>query len=502
MPNGFSTLELLIALALMSVILVTAVEAVAFAQYWQITALTASEAIIKNTNIANSLIKMSTKDFRSVSTTMPLISQNISDPVDASCLAGGFCYETQNIVTDISSCAKNTKVSVRYKIAARYATSTIDSDIYVRNLAEVAAVGGDCLVMLPDGNWATGNIQNTSTATQPPLGTTGIDIVDNKMYTVSTQSPYLRIFSLNTDPHIPPVLLGSSTASNVRLNDIDVIRDIPTGRLYAYVTQHSTSSQLAVYDVTNSSEPQLLVQLPLFAVASDGSFPQGWRVVAYGGELYVVSRETTGPELHIFSLLNPNQPIEKTSAVINLNRTVNDMTVRDEVIGSTTRRFLYLAASSDLKEVGVYDVTGSVPIEIAAINLTGTADASSLHLVGNTLYVGRKNSTAPELYAFAADKLIQNILQVVGTSELGTEVLALSSNGAILIVGTTKNGEELQIWNKDVSTWSNSVANAGRLSYLANPRLAPLGFDVDAQNLYLASQSQTQPETITTIYSP
>ena len=134
MKNGFSTLELLIALALMSTILVTAVEAISFAQYWQISALTASEALTKNNTMANSLIELSAKNFQSVSSTQPNISKNPSDLIDISCLSGGLCYETQNIVTDISSCAKNAKVAVRYKIAARYPTSTVDSDIMYVNI--------------------------------------------------------------------------------------------------------------------------------------------------------------------------------------------------------------------------------------------------------------------------------------------------------------------------------------------------------------------------------
>lgn len=500
--QGFSTIELLIALTLMTIIMTGALQSVWGNQYWLMTATTVHEAIQKNKSIIEEMVNVSTLNFQHVSSTKSLYAVDPADPMDQTCIDGGLCYETETMVTDISSCAKSVAVDVRWKLGLRYATNTYTTITYLANNKEISAVGGDCLITSPQGNWGVSSVTLGSVLPQMPMGTTGIDVLGNFVYVTSIQSPYLRVFEISNTTPTFTMLVGSSTGANVRLNDIDVIRDFSTGRLYAYVTQHSTSSQLAVYDVTDSASPLLLVQLPLYNVASAGSFPQGWRVFAYGEKLYVVSRETTGPELHIFSILDPRLPVEHASAVINLNRTVNDMVVRDEMIGNTLRRFLYLAASADLKEVGVYDVTGAVPIEVAAINLAGTADASSLYLTGNTLYVGRKSSSLPELYVFDAIKLTTGQLHVLGSSEVGTEVLALNGTGAVLIIGTGKNGEELQLWNPDVYSWSTTTVNAGRLAAFNSSRLAPLGFDMKDDYLYLASQSVTQPESLSVLYSP
>lgn len=500
--GGFSTLELLIALTLMSIIMTGALQSVWGNQYWLVTATTAHEAMQKNTLIVDSLHEIGQQNFQLVSSSPSVYSLNPNDPRDEGCLSGGLCYQMETKVQDISSCAKNVTVDVRWRLGLRYATSTVTTNSFIANTKEIGAVGGDCLIASPSGNWGKINIQVGSVLLQSPQGITGIDALGNYLYVTSTQNPYIRVFQISNDPLLAPQLIGTSTGADVRLNDIEVIRDLPTGRVYAYVTQHSTSSQLAVYDMTDPLTPLLLVQLPLFSVASNGSFPQGWRVMAYGEKLYVVSRETTGPELHIFSLADPRLPVENKSAVINLNRTVNDMVVRDEKVGNTIRRFLYLAASADLKEVGVYDVTENVPIEVAAINLTGTADASSLYLTGNTLYVGRKSSTGPELYAFNSLKLTSGELVLRGSSEVGTEILALSGIGSTLLVGTAKNGEELQLWNPDVLSWSTTTINAGRLITHSSPRLPPLGFDMQGNYLYLTSQSQTQTETLSILYTP
>jgi hypothetical protein len=499
---GFSTIELLIALALLSVIMTGSVLAIGSAQYWFITAETSTEALYKNKIILQDVMSVSRDNFQLVSSTEEYELNDSALPSTNSCLSGGLCYSAQTLVTDVSSCAKEVLVSVYWKLGLRYATSSMSNNMYLSNQKEIIANYGDCQVGVLKGDWQHSTPVLGGSLNLSAQGNTGIDVVGEYMYVTSIREPYLRIFKINKDAKAAPVMVGSSMGAGVRLNDIEVIRDFLTGRVYAYVMQHSTTSQLAVFDVTEASDPQLLTELPLYGVASAGSFPQGWRVVAYGGQLFVVSRETTGPELHIFSIKNPRAPVEITSHAINLNRTVNDMVVRDEVVGTEMRRFLYLAASSDLKEVGVYDVTEATPVEVSATNLIGSADAVSLYLTGNRVYVGRKSSAASELYVFDASKLIRNELKVVGVSEVGADVLALSGTGKVLILGTSKTGSEIQIWSKDVATWSQTLVNSGRLSFVSGPRLAPLGIDLGPNNLYLISQSQTQPETVAVMYTP
>ena len=498
---GFNTLELLIALALFSVIMATSIQAIFSAQYWFMTASVSQEAVQKSNELLYGLENISTENFQLVSSTAPRLSRNSESVSDADCIAGGFCYTTEVTVTDVSSCAKEVSVSVRWKFGERYATSSVTQPLYLSNLQEIVATGGDCIVKKLAGNWLTASPQLGGMTPLVNQQNTGIDVLGQYLYVTSITAPQFRIFSLGPQALPAPLLVGSSSGG-VRLNDVEVVRDFKTGRSYAYVMKHSSSSQLAVYDVTDSTTPMLLREITLFNVASNGSFPQGWRVTVYGGQLFAVSRETTGPELHIFSITDPTTPVEITSSALNLNRTVNDMVVRDEIVNGVFRRFLYLVASADLKELGVYDVTNLVPVEIAAINLAGTADASAIYLNGNTVYLGRKSSAVSELYAFNLSKLIRNELEVLGVSELGTEVLALSGTGNSLVVGTGKSGSELQIWTTDTTKWREGVVHAGQLSSMSSLRLAPLGIDVGQNNLYLMSQSPTQLETISVIFAP
>ncbi|MBY0537882.1 hypothetical protein K2P47_00600 [Patescibacteria group bacterium] len=499
---GFSTIELLIAFALLSVIMVGAVGSIMSAQYWFITAQISNEAINKSKIIIGNIQAVGTENFQQVSTITSEVSKDEGLLSDKSCIDGGQCYFVDKTVTDISSCAKEVTVSVSWKISERYPSSSVTTRSYLSNNNEILSAGGDCLVEALHNDWGEVLPQLGGQIILPPQQITGVDVLGEYMYVTSMQSPFLRIFKLSDNPDHAPVLVSSSSVQGIRINDIDVIRDYLTGRMYAYLMQHSSTSQLIVYDVTDSTSPEFLAEYPLLNVASAGSFPQGWRVVAYGNQLFVVTRETTGPELHIFSIMDPRLPLEITTAPINLNRTVNDMVIRDEIVNGLKRRFLYLAASSDLKEVGVYDVTDTVPVEIAAINLNGNADAVSIYLNGSILYVGRRNSTTPELYAFNSQKLIANELQVLATGEVGGEVLALTSTGRELVVGTGKNGSEFQIWNNDLQTWNSLVVNAGQLSSFSSPRIAPLGIDIGMNNMFVVSQSQTLSENISVLYTP
>lgn len=498
---GFSTIELMLALALLAIIVTGSVSAIANAEYWLITTRVSTEALSKLRNVeAMSLTSVSNSFYDLVSSEVA-ISQNEDDPADASCLLGSLCYYTKTTVSDISSCAKDLESVVSWRVGSRYPTSSVFSKQQKFNNKEIIALGGDCVSAAPL-SWSSVSPVTFSSVTSPAAGVSGIDVLGDYLYVSSEQSPNFQIYKIDKFTPVAPLQVSSVSRLNLRLNDIDVVRDVKSGRSYAYVTQHSTTSQLAVYDVTDVANPVFVTEKSLFNVPSSGSFPQGWRVAVYGGRIYTVSRETTGPELHIFRLHNYIAPTEINSAAVNLNRTVNDMVVREQVVEGVTRRFLFLAASSDLKEVGVYEVTNDLSVEIAAINLPGTADASSLWLSGDILYVGRKNNTGAELYQFSVSKLIAGEVGLIASSEVGAGVTSLSGAGDFLYLGTNKSGAEFQVWYKDANIWDTVSANAGRVTYSSFQRLAPLGIDIDNEFIYLASHNLTLVENISMLATP
>ena len=500
--RGFSTLELLIALAILVTVIVGAVEANISLQYWRLTTMAATESL---SIVQAALVTARTDarvDFPSITDTSIELGLTSAGSTTAGCTPGDMCYRLDNQVHDISSCAKDVAATVSWRLGVRYPTSTVVHRTYLLSVPELVAKYGDCTLAKPSGNWASSTPTLAGAANHGAQFSTGIDVFEHLVYVVASSAPQLRIYAEPQAIGENPALVGSTSMAGNRLNAIDVIRDMVTGRRYAYVMQHTKTDQLGVIDVTDPYHPLWLGSRTLAGVFADGSFPQGWRVVAYGNRLYVFTRETAGPELHIFDITIPEEPTEITAAAINVGRTVNNIAVHAQIFNSQPKRYLFLAASAATKELTVLDVTDDISVPVAVVDLPGDQDVSSLQVLGSSVYLGRKNNSGPELYRFEIDALLAGDVLPAATSEVGADVTTLQIIGPLLFMGTNKAGAQFQIWNSDSQTWSATIANAGRLTAYSFTRLAPLGFDSSSAYFYLINQSATQSESMQVLYTP
>lgn len=496
LPRGFSIIEVIIALAFSLVVITGALSSQLMWEYWTLTSQLASEAMMLNREHEGWVRQMAKQDFTLVSSTALSTIVDPLDPLLQSCRQGGLCYQRQDQVVDVSSCAKIATQEVFWKVGERYPTSSVTEVHGLFNSGELIQQGGDCVLELFPVRWLSEPPASRAVIATPPTLVTGLEVLGDRIYIVASSAPQLRIYDRPTVAASSPYLLSSSTVQGNRLNAIEVITDIGSGRTYAYVTQHTKSEQLLVLDVTND-EIRIVAARTLLGTDSLGSFPQGWRVVAYGKRLYVTTRETAGAELHIFSIANPSNPTEIPSGEVNLARTVNDMTVREQKVGGVMRRYLFLAASAARKEFSIIEVTGDIPIERRALDLSGTENALSIFLNGDILYLGREQSaTGPELYQFRLSLLLAGSSTPLAESEVGAAVHTIKGVGPLLFLGTNKTNAELQVWQAAGSTWNRGVSNAARISAVAATRLAPLGLEVGPAFLYTAAQSLSQPEPL------
>ncbi len=500
--RGFSTLEMMVAFAIMIMVIVGAVSANFAAQYWSVTSQTSNEALYKAKTKLEDLRSLIKQDFYQA-TSSPLVrSVDPTDPADTACISGGLCYFVQSTITDLSSCSKYVQARVSWQVSG-YPTTTTSLFTNLTNSPEAIAVGGDCILNQPEGNWQNLTPQTVGALNfGPGKNFTGIDVFHKEIYATASTSPYFLVFNAPTAVGQNPTLVGSTNGAGVKLNAVDVAEDLSTGRTYAFVTQNSTTSQLGIIDVTDPQNPTLVTERRLQGSnPPSGLSPEGWRVFAYGGRLYVITRETTGYEFHIFNINTPVQPTEIGSGM-ELNRTVNDFIVRDQKVGGTIHRLVFLASNADLKELGVLDVTNDVIIEVVSVDLPGTQDGESISLLGNQLYFGRtSNSAGPELYVFDVTKPTTSPFPIIGQGEVGADVTSLRVSGSLAFVGTNKSGEEFQVWNADFTVWNPSVPNAGRFSSYNFPHLATLGFDIENNWVYLISQL-TAGDSLKVVYTP
>lgn len=503
---GFSTLEIMIAMAIMAIVLAGALSANFAAQYWSLSSQTSNEGLYKAKTQIEDLRSLAGKDFYEVASTPFVRSMDAGDPNDAACIAGGLCYYTEAVITDLSLCSKYVRANVAWKIGS-YATSTTALFTHLTHIDEIIALGGDCLLSQPEGNWASGAPQSVgSLAYNPGKLFTGVDVFHKEIYATASTSPYFLVYNVPTSVGQNPVLAGSTDGGDMRLNAVDAIEDLATGRTYAFAAEHKNNSQLAVFDVTDPALPVLVVERQLGSVDPLGSYPQGWKVFAYGNRLYLTTRETAGNEFHIFNINVPTQPVEVGSG-FEVNRTVNDFIVREQKVGGVLHRYVFLAADSNLKELSVLDVTSDVTSEVAAIDLPGDQDGLSLALVGHQLYLGRvSNVSGPELYVFDVTDptlLTTAAPQIIGQGEVGADVSSLRVSGAYAYLGTSKAGQEFQVWDTLFTGWDPLVLNDGRLSSFAFPNLAPTGIDFESAWVYGVSQRAAAPgDALQVLYRP
>ncbi len=465
-------IEIMIAFAIMTVVLLSAIAGNAATQYWRITADASRAALDVARAEMNTMRALASRRFYEVTALPP---HRMSDD---GCAAGGLCYFSETSVDDYSSCKKAVTIRVSWQ-TGQYPTSTIRLFTTLSNVQEAIALGGDCQIEKPN-DWT---MIHAYTHTDRTLGEIrDIDVFAGNAYIVDDRSPYLHIIGTDDSCH---------TCTDA-YNALDVARDLRTGRTYAYAAVATTTQQLHVIDVT---DPHQVVVVATRALnGATGSYPQGWRVRVYGDRLYILTRETAGPELHIFNIADPTQPAEVGSG-LNLGRTVTDLIVRDQMIDGVMHRFLFLAAKAGLKELSVLDVTGDTMREIDIFDAPGSADATSIALSGNHLYLGRDNVTGgPELYVFdMTDPTLDLAQRVIATAEVGARITSMRAWGTYLFLNVAKSGKELQVW---------SIASSSPilLKTVSAPHLVERGLEIDGALLYTVLQGT--PVSLQTWYAP
>ena len=148
---GFSTLELMIAFALISIVLTGALQGNFAAQYWTQVSRTSNEGLYKTKTELEDLRSLIKQDFYGAVSKPRAASVVVSDPADQSCIDGGLCYFVETNITDISSCSKFVEAKVDWQVNNYPRT---ESALYTNltNSQEIINRGGDWILNTPNGN--------------------------------------------------------------------------------------------------------------------------------------------------------------------------------------------------------------------------------------------------------------------------------------------------------------------------------------------------------------
>lgn len=342
--------------------------------------------------------------------------------------------------------------------------------------------GGPCSGTGPgDDDWLDPYWSDREEIDEGGAKATDIDATSTMVYLTSNAATDSKPDLIAMDALDPSNIIEKGNINTgAGLNAIDVAGS------YAYVANDESTNQFQVIDVTNPSNPVLVVSRSLAGVDPSGSYPEGRSVYYYRQRAYIATRETAGPEFHVFDVSIPTNPTEMGPGK-ELNHTVNRVIVREEIISGAPKIVTYLATSANDKEIIVLDVTDPSTItEIGNFNAAGDEDGLSLFVLDSRLYLGRRESSGdPEFY-------ILNIADPQNPIPLGSlpisddvEDIAVSRHLAFLAVSQTN--EELQIINV-----KNSESPAPWSSFNFSAHISALHYNTIHNVLYVANESNKE----------
>lgn len=366
-------------------------------------------------------------------------------------------YSTSTTVGYTSPCVKEVTSRVSWTSDKSRSLSASVTTL-VASVAEARLLGGGCDPLTPLEGWE--NPGSFGSIDVSGADGTGIAArwVSGHRYVFLTADPSssakedLYIFSADT-PNSPTLVAAINTGKG--LNDI-VVADG-----YAYVVQNDKTNQLQVINVTDPANPVVETSVPLPGVDQNGSFPQGRTITYLNDRVYIGTKETAGPEFHIFDVSTPASPVHLGSLEVTHN--VNDIIVR----GSTA----YLATSANHGELVLLNIAtpGSLSLPPSfstpdTMNMKFNArthvatpaesdeDGITLDVVGTTVFLGRERATnANERDFYIIDASNQNALVERGSVRLGlgsnTEVSGVTVQGKYAFIMSTDSNNPFYVYN-------------------------------------------------------
>lgn len=465
--KGFSTLELIIACAIFAITFTSLIVLVARAHDVTIATERSREAV----RLGDALLSIARSHYESVFDA-PFNFSNIQTDSDI--------FDVHTTITPLSQCAITISLDIQEKEGAKFYASFTT---FIGSRENVIRYGNDCVIERPQTNWLHPKIASTLTLSQK---ITSVDALDSFAYFGLETFPYLAILDARNKEVPQSLLFQNGFTGEYPISDIDVARH--NDKTIAYVARDTINGQLAIIDVTDPVMPLLLSTSSLSDVA--GLYPGGYRLAYFDNHVYITTRDTQGPELHIINVEDPSSPYEYPSSIF-LNLTVESMTIRIHEIDNVLRTIGYFATKANTRELLIYDFTDPYhPYEIATIDFPGIQDGGSVFIHGETLYFGRQfSSGSSELYLWNLFELIRTPTTPALYKSMGGSVRAIYAIADVLFLALTQPpSRKLQIWPSEKNMMMQQTTPS---AFLNISSIKSQGMDYSDRALFIINDSGT-----------
>ncbi len=431
--SGFSTLEMLIALALI-VTSISAVISVAFGnQSISVDAQTNDEALAKAQELLENARANARLDF------------NLVNPIPEA--PDDIYQKSLEVVSLPDFFTKRVAGKVTWE-------GEPNRDLYVELTTLVtnpeALSGGDTCSSVLEGDWTDpqkteyefGSEILGDTSSGFPI--TSIQAFQGKMFVTVNNSHGNNdgvFFILDiSDQSIKPALIGgldNSLSVSEGLNDVAV-----DGGSFAYVANAYDSSpgtcdadhncaQLQIINISNPTNPTLVknMKLPRFTVG--GNLAAGNRVFYKDGIVYLGLANSTGPEFNIIDVGGGGSlGASSTNPILigsyEIGNGINSIQVRGD--------YAYIASPNDQELIILNISDPTIPVLVGGFYAPGgggnNGNGKSMYLVGNILYLGRTQLNGNEFYILDNTNSETN-LPILGASNILDNGNGTSVNGIL-----------------------------------------------------------------------
>lgn len=472
--RGFSTLEMLIAMALMALTL----SAVLFLSFGNQSLLADSTGYVEALALAEELLDtqqvLGRKDF------------NLVIPTTTLKILGATSY-VQSVEVETQSNFLTKKVTATVSWAGEYGRNNLVTlTEYISNFDDAFSYN-TCNTEL-SGNWTAPVVSNTIRNFAQLVGDamgvytlTGLDAYKGRLYvTASNSSSGKETFFIFDISGGGPVLLGKlDNDINVNSGLAAVTAQIGSSGSYAYVASASSFArgQLQVVDISDAANPHVVTtyKIPVSVVPSAGA---GNAIFYKNGYIFLGLTKTSagGSEFAIIDVRSPANPLWVGG--YNIGNDINSIFVN----GSHA----YIA-SPNTQNLIVLDIsTPANPAWVGSYAPSGGSNGSRVLAVGNTVYLGRTFGTN-ELQVL--DATSPSSIAPLGSKDLGVGANT-SINGMVI-----RSDIAFLLTNTQLVSYNlgNSAAMGAYGTPLALPNASSgAALDCEGNTLYAAANDSTK----------
>ncbi len=332
------------------------------------------------------------------------------------------------------------------------------------------------------GNWALPSLESSFDLTAANSGNStsngsAIAFAGNRVYLGRANSTGREFYIFDVSNPAASALLGQRDLNGTP-NDIVVSGN------YAYVASTDDAQELQIIDVSNPATIDQVGKLTTvdLTVANSGNAAANAVALAVSGN-YLLMIRAAGDEFLIFDLANPSAPGSPIGRTATLTGTVGDL--------AAAGNYAYVASTDNAAELQIVNITTkTAPSRVAVLNLNSgdaNADGLSLGASGNTIFLGRASSAAPEFYTISiANPLLPALAD---TLEIGFNVAGVfvEPNSGYAFLATADTANDFKVVNGSDPL---SISVLGQLNLANGP--VDIVYDLTLDRAFLSSTADAE----------